>query len=564
MLLWLSIRDFVLIEKLDIEFGEGFTVLTGETGAGKSILLDAIGLLLGDRFDKRQLREGADKTDLSAGFHVDERSVTHAWLSDHDFLDDDDPAALVIRRTQDAQNKSRSWINGRAATLSQLSALSETLIELHGQHEHQSLSRANMQRDWLDAFAKTTELVKEVGEAWRVLKDAKHLLETSVQNHARLATERAFIEDRLNELSALSPQEGEWEALNTKHQQLSHADALIAAAEEACQILSDADDAIEPFLSKLAQKLQHEGNVEPLFHALGDRIDAAAIELSDIAHELRDYARKFERDPHTLEQITARMTAFFDAARKYRVPPETLPALFVETQAALHALSKDTDIEALQEAVTRAGKAYFAQAETLSRARKTAALKLNREVTASMRVLSMEGGRFEARVTSLPEDRAESHGVDRVEFCLAAHPAQPIAPLAEVASGGELSRISLALLTVLAQTANVPTMIFDEIDTGVGGATGHAIGQKLRDLGESRQVLCVTHLPQVAACARAHYQVTKKGDARHVNTQVLPLDENQRIEELARMLGGATLTKTTRAHAKEMLAEGKAFVFGKK
>jgi DNA repair protein RecN len=553
MLLWLSIRNFVLIESLDIEFSPGFTVLTGETGAGKSILLDAIGLLLGDRFQSRQLRDAEKRTEIAAGFSFVSSSETQRWLADHDFLDDNDPDALVLRRTLDRDNKSRAWINGRVATLAQLDALGETLIELHGQHAHQSLTRLPMQRQWLDAYAHNAELLSTTVQAWRAWRAALDAFTLAQCSQKERDAEKALLTQKHEDLSALAPKADEWERLNARQQQLRNADALIQAIEEGQSLLHDSEDAILTNLFRYIQKLQSAATHAPDFNDIAAQLNNAAIDIEEAARALRDSGRHLDLDAESLTQVENRISALYDIARKYRVRPEELPELAQETERSLTQLEQSADINTLTRVVEENESQYQQCAQKLSKKRQQPAKKLNQTVTAAMNELAMSGGRFEVVITE--NAVTESHGTDHIEFYLSAHPGQALAPLAKVASGGELSRTALALLTVLAQTGSVPTLIFDEIDTGIGGATGHTIGQRLRELGRERQVLCVTHLPQVAACAHQHWRVQKEGDRHHVETHLVALNKDERIEEIARMLGGASITAKTRAHAKELLKE---------
>ncbi|MCL2297199.1 MAG: DNA repair protein RecN [Proteobacteria bacterium] len=550
MLHWLSIRNFVLVETLDIEFGSGFTVLTGETGAGKSILLDAIGLVLGDRFEARQLRVGTDRADIAAGFIVAQNSPAHDWLVEHDLLDDD-ADALTLRRALDASGKSRAWINGHPAPLAQLAELGALLLELHGQHAHQSLSQSKAQRHWLDAYAGALPQADAVRDAWHAWRAAQQTLDDARQAQETLVAERERLTLRHDDLQALAMQDGEWEQLSSRQNQLAHAETLLTTARDGADLLSEGEMALLPQLHHLVQKLRDAGQYDPAFDALAQQIDSAAIDLSEAARTLRDAARHVDLDPETLAATEARLTAIHDLARKYRVRPEDLPTLTADTAQALARLDQATDLAALEQALADSERRYRDQAQKLSQQRRRAARELADAVTSGLAALAMPGGRFDVAVT--PAAQPESQGLDHIEFGISAHPGQPLAPLAKVASGGELSRIALALLTVLARSGSVPTLIFDEIDTGVGGAVGHAIGQRLRALGGEKQVLCVTHLPQVAACAHHHYQVSKEGDDAHVKCCLAVLDPATRAEEIARMLGGATVTAKTRAHARELL-----------
>ncbi len=550
MLHWLSIRNFVLVETLDIEFGPGFTVLTGETGAGKSILLDALGLLLGDRFEARQLRAGTDRAEIAAGFIIAQNSPAHVWLAEHDLFDDD-VHTLALRRTLDSHGKSRTWINGRPAPLIQIAELGALLIELHGQHAHQSLGQSKAQRHWLDAYAEALPQADAVHDAWMAWRAARQALDEARQAQETRVAERERLILRHDDLQALAMQDGEWTQLAVRQNQLAHAETLLTTARDGADLLSEGDAALLPQLHHLVQRLHDAGHYDPAFDVLAQQIDGAAIDLAEAARALRDASRHVDLDPETLAATEARLTAIHDLARKYRVRPEDLPALTADTAQTLARLDQEADLAALEQTCTDSERRYREHAQKLSQRRRRAARELAAEVTSGLAALAMPGGRFEVAVS--PSTQPESHGLDHIEFQISAHPGQPLAPLAKVASGGELSRIALALLTVLSRTGSVPTLIFDEIDTGVGGAVGHAIGQRLRVLGGEKQVLCVTHLPQVAACAHHHFQVSKEGNDERVRSCLAVLDHTTRVEEIARMLGGASVTIKTRAHARELL-----------
>ncbi|MCL2309457.1 MAG: DNA repair protein RecN [Proteobacteria bacterium] len=550
MLHWLSIRNFVLVETLDIEFGPGFTVLTGETGAGKSILLDAIGLVLGDRFEARQLRAGTDRAEIAAGFIIARNSPSYEWLAEHDLLDDD-THALTLRRVLDAGGKSRAWINGRPAPLTQLTELGALLLELHGQHAHQSLSQNKAQRHWLDAYAGVLPQADAVRDAWRAWRAAQQALDNARQTQETMVAERERLTLRHDDLQALAMQDGEWEQLSARQNQLTHAETLLTIARDGADLLSEGEAALLPQLHHLIQKLRDAGQYDPAFTALSQQIESATIDLAEAARSLREAARHVDLDPETLAATEARLTVIHDLARKYRTRPEALATLAADTTQALARLDQAADLVVLEQALADSERRYRDHAQKLSLQRRRAARELADAVTSGLAALAMPGGRFEVVVTSIAQP--ESYGLDHIEFNISAHSSQPLAPLAKVASGGELSRIALALLTVLARAGSAPTLIFDEIDNGVGGAVGHAIGQRLRALGGEKQVLCVTHLPQVAVCAHHHYLVTKEGDHEQVKCRLTVLDPATRAEEVARMLGGATVTAKTRAHARELL-----------
>jgi len=552
MLRLLSIRNFVVVDALDVEFERGLTVLTGETGAGKSILLDALSLLLGDRFELRQLRPGADRAELAAAFDATDVPGVRAWLAEQDLAGDGDD--VLLRRTLDAQGRSRAWINGRPATLAHLKDLGERLVDLHGQHAHQSLAQPVAQRNLVDAFGGFTALAREAAESFRAWRTAVDSCAAAAQAAQATSTEREFLDTRRRELVALAITESEWAELSAAQSRLANAADLIDAATQGGETLSEGDAALTVQLAQLTQRLKAAAAHDPALAEIVALLEPAAVELEEAARALRDYLRRLDLDPKELQRVEMRLTAIHDLARRHRVRPEALPALLAETEARLNALAESADAELLARRAAEAGAVYRVLAEQLSSKRRFAATELAHRVTAAMQSLSMAGGRLEIALDPLPSPA--SYGLDDVEFRVATHPKQPLAPLSRVASGGELSRIALAIQVVASEVGQVPTLVFDEVDSGIGGAVAATVGELLQKLGSDRQVLCVTHLPQVAACADAHFRVTKTGAGDGVRSELAQLSAAERVEELARMLGGATITAKTRAHAREMRDSG--------
>jgi DNA repair protein RecN (Recombination protein N) len=550
MLRSLAIRNFVVVATLDVEFGEGLTVLTGETGAGKSILLDALGLLLGDRFEVRQLRAGAERAELAAEFDVSDAPAVGAWLAEQELANDGNE--VLLRRVLDAQGKSRAWINGRPATLAQLSDLGAALVAIHGQHAHQSLSEAEAQRRLVDAFGGFTTLAGEVTERWRAWRAAVERRDAAAHAADATAAERGFLDERRRELAALAVTESEWSQLSAAQSRLANAADLIAAANEGAAALSEADDALAARLSQLTQRLRAVAGHDPALAEVVALLEPAAIQLDEAARALRDYQRRLDLDPAELKRVEERLSTIHDVARKHRVRPEALPALLAETEARLAALAESANADALAARAAEAEKQYRLAAGQLSKKRNFAANEFAHRVTEAMQALAMAGGRLEVALE--PLSAPASYGLEQVELRVASHPKQPLGPLARVASGGELSRIALAIQVVASEVGQVPTLVFDEVDSGIGGAVAATVGGLLQTLGTRRQVLCVTHLPQVAAHADAHFRVTKNGDGDSVASDLARLAASDRVEELARMLGGAQITAKTRAHAKELLA----------
>ena len=549
MLRSLAIRNFVVVAALDVEFAGGFTVLTGETGAGKSILLDALSLLLGDRFEAGQLRAGAERAEIAAEFTLDDAPAAQAWLAEQ-ALAGDDPELLLLRRVLDAQGRSRAWINGRAATLAQLAEVGAHLVAIHGQHAHQTLCEPAAQRALVDAFVGFTVLAREVAARWQAWRAAAERRDAAAQAAQATASERAFLDERRRELAALALADDEWRELAATQSRLANVADLTAAAGEGVAALAEADDALGSRLAQVTQRLRGAAAHDPTLAEAVALLEPAAIAVDEAARALRDYLRRLDADPDALRRVEERLSAVHDVARKHRVRPDALPALLAETEARLAALAESADATALARRADAAEAAYREAATQLTRKRQFAAAELAHRVTEAMQTLAMAGGRLE--VALAPVREPASHGLEQVELAVATHPKQPLGPLARVASGGELSRIALAIQVVASEAGEVGTMVFDEVDSGIGGAVAATVGALLQKLAARRQVLCVTHLPQVAAFADTHFRVTKSGDRDTVTSALARLSAGERVDELARMLGGASVTAKTRAHAKEL------------
>ncbi|EMN5132318.1 DNA repair protein RecN [Burkholderia contaminans] len=548
MLRHLSIRDFVIVAALDLEFDSGFSVFSGETGAGKSILIDALALALGERADASVVRTGCGRADITAEFTPHDRVAR--WLDEHAFDTED---TVMLRRVIDANGRSRAFINGTSATLAQLRELGEMLVDIHGQHAHQLLMRPDAQRELFDTHAGLVADSANVARAWRVWRDATQAIEAAKAHERELQLEREKLAWQLAELDKLAPQAGEWDEVSNEHKRLSHSANLIEGVRGALNALSESDDAMLAQLGAIVSKLRSLADYDT---SLGDALaslEPAEIQLQEAVYSLSHYAQRVDLDPERLAQVESRLDALHSTARKFRLPPDTLHEEHAARRAQLAALDAAADLGALVAAQAQAREAYLADARHLSKARTQAAKALGTAVTAGMQELSMAGGSFEVALVPLAD--GGPHGLEQVEFRVAGHPGVPLRPLAKVASGGELARISLALAVIASAASPTPTLIFDEVDTGIGGGVAEVVGRLLHQLGRDRQVLCVTHLPQVAARGDHHYQVAKGADDRGgtVST-VVALDRASRIEEVARMLGGLEITATTRKHAKEMLA----------
>jgi DNA repair protein RecN (Recombination protein N) len=551
MLIHLSIRDFAIVDALDLEFESAFTALTGETGAGKSILIDALSLALGERADATMVRSGAERAEVVAEFATERLPEVQAWLRENDL--EGDPGRLLLRRVLDRNGRSRAFINGTAATVQQVAAVSESLIDIHGQHVHQSLVRGDAQRAILDAHAGLSPLARDVGTAWKAWQGVvKARAEYEINAVARDA-ERQQIAWQVEELRKLAPKGGEWEEVSAEQSRLAHAAGLLEGAQAAVDALSESDTAAASAVSASIVRLRALVDYDAALKEPLALLESAEAQLAEAAHALRHYADRVELDPGRLAEVERRVEALHSMARRLRAQPEALPDLLERLAARLAELEIASNLDTLVAQEKAARAAYAELAKRLSAQRKTAAARLSKEVTAAMKELAMAGGRF--TVALRPIEGGSAQGDEAVELLVAANPGQEPRPLAKVASGGELSRISLAIQVITSKAAAVPTMIFDEVDAGIGGAVAEIVGRKLRALGRERQVLCVTHLPQVAAQADHQWSVAKITVNGAVRSSVAVLDAAARVEEVARMLGGTQITSTTRKHAAEMLAQ---------
>ena len=551
MLLSLSISDFVLVERLSLDFESGFSVLTGETGAGKSILLDAISLVLGERADAGVVREGAARAEISAEFAPQAESGLSDWLRENDLASEED--VLLMRRVVESSGRSRAFINGRPATALQLKEAGEYLVDIHGQHAHYSLLKAVEQRRLLDAYGGSAELAGETARAFRSWREAVARRESAQNQAGEQDAERERLAWVEQELAALDFTLPGWQDLQETHRRLAHAADLASGAQNACEILDAEDAGVLSRLRTLRASLTDLAAIDGALNEPLALLENATETLHEAARELLRYADRVDLDPEALNLAEQRLTAVQTAARKFRLRPEEIPDQLANTRGKLQQLGAATDLAALARLEADAEKAYLGLAKTLSTQRGAAAGRLGQAVSAAMQQLSMQGGRFEV---GLIQGVAAAHGLEDVEFRVSPHAGQGVKPLAKTASGGELSRIGLALQTVLSGTSGAPTLLFDEVDSGIGGGVAEIVGRLLAELGGSRQVLCVTHLPQVAARAARHYQVSKENRAGKAVSSVAKLNHPERVEEVARMLGGVRLTDATRAHAEEMLAAG--------
>ncbi|WP_367394969.1 DNA repair protein RecN [Cupriavidus sp. Agwp_2] len=563
MLRSLSIRDFVIVDSLDLDFTTGFTVFTGETGAGKSILIDALALVLGERADAGIVREGAARASISATFST--HPALDAWLAERELNAGDGAdgaGSVLLRRTVDAGGRSKAFINGAAATLAQLREVGDQLVDIHGQHAHQLLLRPDAQRLLFDAHAGLTQQAGAVAEAWRAWRACVRQREAVEHQSREMQLERERLEWQVGELDKLNPQPGEWEEIQAEYNRLSHAAGLIDGSRAALDALSESDGSVLSALNSIVHRLQQLADVDSALRDVLAALEPAQVQAEEAAHSLTRYVDRLELDPERLQAVEERMQGLHATARKYRLPPEQLPDELLARRQQLDDLQAAQDLNKVIAREAAAKAAYLTLAQHLSHARKQAAQALSAAVTEAMQGLSMAGGSFVAALNALEE--GQSYGLEQVEFLVAGHAGVSARPLARVASGGELARISLAISVITSEASPTPTLIFDEVDTGIGGAVAEVVGRRLQELGRARQVLCVTHLPQVAAQAGTHLLVSKEttdgGEGsvtRSVTrSRIRMLDPAGRVVETARMLGGATVTATTLQHAEEMLAQG--------
>ena len=542
----ISLRDFVIVHALDLDLDGGFTVLTGETGAGKSILIDALQLALGARADAGVVREGAQRCDLSAEF--DSPTPLLVWLEQAGFTASE---TLLLRRTIDVQGKSRAWINGSSATATQLREIADKLVDIHGQHAWQSLTRPDAVRGLLDSYGGiSTTLLAQHWQHWRAsqktLQDARSSQDSLQREQERLAWQIA-------EIDKLSPGADEWDELNAQHSRLSNAQTLRDVVQGALDALEEAEQTAGSLLSRALATLQAQEHIEPQFKSITDVLGSALAQTEDAVRSLHGYARHAELEPQRLSELDERLSLWISLARRYKRVPADLPELLATWRAELQTLDAATDLDKLEHAEKLAHIAYIEEAKQISKLRAKAAPALAKAITLAMQGLGMQGGKFDVALHTL--EQAAQYGLEQAEFLVAGHSGSTPRPVGKVASGGELSRIALAIAVTTSQLGEAQTLIFDEVDSGVGGAVAETVGRLMKQLGKDRQVLAVTHLPQVAACADQHLVVAKQTDNGQTMSTVQAVNGEQRVAEIARMLGGEKLSGTTLAHAKEMLGQ---------
>ena len=557
MLVHLSVHNYAIVEHLDLELARGMSVITGETGAGKSIMLDALGLALGDRADSGVVRPGADKADILASFDLGDIPEARTWLSERD-LDSDGPC--ILRRVITSEGRSRGYINGSPCPLGDLKALGELLIDIHSQHEHQSLLKPETHRRLLDEYAGSQELARQVqlaAQRWRQTRqELQRLTSTSDEQRAR----HQLLSYQLEELENLALGDNELEHLEQEHKTLSNAEQLLGACRQVLELCSESDAG--NVLSALTASLNRLGAFSSQPGALseaGNLLASAQIQVEEAVGELNRFIDHFDADPQRQQVLEERLDTIYTLARKHRIQPTELGELQQRLLEELEGLNADDQAsERLSEELSAYARHYQEKADELSQLRQQAATRLADAVQIEMQSLGMPGGRFNIQLQNSNAEEPQPYGLEQVEFLVSANPGLPLKSLAKVASGGELSRISLAIQVITAQTSRVPTLVFDEVDVGIGGPTAEVVGQLLRRLGERGQVLTVTHLPQVAAQGHNHLFVHKQRGSEETRTAVASLDTAQRVEEVARMLGGVDLTEESLQHARKMVANAQS------
>ncbi len=542
----ISLRDFVIVKELDLDLTDGFTVLTGETGAGKSILIDALQLALGARADAGVVREGALRCEISAEF--DSPASLLDWFEEAGFTAGD---TLLLRRTIDAQGKSRAWINGSAATATQLRHIADKLVDIHGQHAWQSLTRPDAVRGLLDSYgAVPTQLLAQQWQQWRgaqkTLLDARSAQDSLQRERERLAWQ-------IGEVDKLAPAPDEWVELNAQHSRLSNAQALRDAVQSALDALQESEQNATSALGQALALLQGQEHIEPQFKPLTEVLASALAQAEDVVHSLNGYARHAELEPQRLSDLDERLSLWLSLARRYKRPPAELPELLAAWRAELQTLDAAADLVNLERIEARTHNAYLDEAKKISKLRAKAAPALAKAITQAMQGMGMQGGKFDVVLGTL--EQPAQYGLEQAEFLVAGHSGSMPRPVGKVASGGELSRIALAIAVTTSELGQAQTLIFDEVDSGVGGAVAETVGRLMKQLGKDRQVLAVTHLPQVAACSDQHLVVAKQTEKGKTFSIVEPVSGELRVAEIARMLGGQQLSGTTLAHAKAILGQ---------
>ena len=553
MLSQIYIRNFAIIDQLELDLSSGMSVMTGETGAGKSILVDALGLVLGDRADSDAVRHGAERAEICAYFDTTTLKPVQSWLKQNDL---DDAEECVLRRIISAEGRSRGYINGSPAPLQQMKELGEMLVDIHGQHQHQSLLKPEIQRHLLDDYAGNKALIEQISNIYQDWKNASQQIETLIKNAREKDARLELLRFHTRELEALDLRPDELTQLDEEQRRLANGGQLMQQCSDALDALYENDEASAmSLINRQLAELESLRQLDPQLAGVCDMLNEASIQIQEGCNELCHYVDHLELDPERLTWVEQRLGSIHDMARKHRVKPEALPELLTSFSDELAQLENvDIELDTLEKQIAELQQQYLEVATKLGQKRSKAATKLAKQVTTIIQELGMPAGKFSISLTTRNDQEPHRHGQESISFEIAANPGQPAKALSKVASGGELSRVSLAIEVLLCNSQKIPTLIFDEVDTGIGGAVAESVGQQLRALGKSHQVLCVTHLPQVAALGHNHFQVNKVIEKKTTQTRIIELDSQARQDEIARMLGGVEITTQTRAHAEEMIS----------
>ncbi|WP_372965863.1 DNA repair protein RecN [Marinobacter sp.] len=556
MLTQLTVSNYAIAERVELQFNKGMTALTGETGAGKSIVLDALGLAMGGRADAGAVRHGANRADITACFDISNIPDAGLWLESHDL---DEKNECILRRTINKDGRSKAFINGQPCPLSQLKELGGLLMDIHSQHQHQSLLRKDTHRKLLDEFAEAEHLAEQTKSAWKTWNLTRQKLEQRRQNADEAEAKLQLLRYQVEELDRLALEQGEQEALEQEQAQLSQADSVLHYSHQAALLCTEDESSAASAVRQALQQLEQLPVEVPALADTIQMLNEAHIQISEAGDSLRRFVDDYEADPARLAEVEERLSAVYQMARKHRITPDELPELHQRLSAELAEIEGgEGSLERLEAELAAQRADFDAVAQQLSTKRKQAAAELDQRIAQELSQLSMPSVQFVTHLKSSNDNEPTAHGLEEAEFLVSANPGQPARPLAKVASGGELSRISLAIQVVVAQTSTTPTLVFDEVDVGIGGGTAEVVGQLLRALGSNGQVLCVTHLPQVAAQCHQHLFVSKFTEKDATFSKIEPLNDQGRIDEVARMLGGVDMTEQTIAHAREMVVKGQA------
>jgi DNA repair protein RecN (Recombination protein N) len=556
MLTHLLIQDLVIVQRLDLTLSAGMTALTGETGAGKSVLINALSLTLGDRVDPAMIRTGCDRGEVHAHFDLKDCPAACDWLQAHQIPTIEQSTQFCIKRILQRRGRARAFINEQAVTSTQLRQFGELLVDIHGQHAHQSLLRSAVQRDLLDTYANHQPLLAQVAECYHTYHRLDERWRRLTSERDQRNTRSALLRFQVEELALLNLVPGELEDLDVEHRRLAHLEQLRSTIVDLLRDLYEGDGCSHDRLSQTHHALKQLIKFDHALETPAELVDTATTYIKEAVTNLRHYLDALQSDPKRFDYVESRLSRLYDVARKYRIAPQALCSTYEEMCSELQALDRDdASLAPLVEERLAARQAFMTQAQQLTNARRQVGERLSAIVTESMQQLGMIGGRFLITVQTEDVAMATMRGLDRVEFLVSTNPGQTPQPLAKIVSGGELSRMSLAIQVATATCGHVPTLVFDEVDVGIGGRVAETVGRLLRDLGQQRQILCITHLPQVAAQAHHHCRVKKYAHNNATFTTIEPLPDSQRVDEIARMLGGATITATTRAHAEELLAQ---------